>query len=696
MTGAVVICGGKPLALGPCLGRGGEGEIFAAGDGSNRAVKLYFKWDPAREAKVQALTDGGFAKTCRTVAFPLEKVFYPDRRFAGFTMRQVDGHQPIHQLLAPVSRRTCFPVADWSFLVRVAVNVARSVASVHAARVLVGDINSSNFLISQDATVTLIDADSFQVGKFRCLVGMPEYTPPELIGMNLGSVDRTANHDFFGLAVLLFQILCLGRHPFAGVLGNRNAPIETAIARGQFAYSTLRDSGASPPGAAVSLNDLPRGIREKFERAFAPRVGLRPVASDWVSELQAMESDLIICPRHPYHHIAHATAPCPWCRIEGEIKKPVFRAAPASQRPPASPPDTKLHHDVRAAIAAAKSCAAERIMPTWHRPGARPSKSAELLRIRCKFRPDEIRESLRNQWSGDGRKRFHEVIARYARADAAATRATELWRRKLGVWDIHALADQLHNRMKSLDQAISRQSIYIARGVSAIAAAHTTERLRAAKIRDAVIAGVGPALRSRLSQHSIETAADISRDALTKVSLLGTDRAFALLLWQEGLAVAAERSLRGNEQFMLHAAEQSTSQFRDNLGKLTEAIKGEITDLQRRQLALQKQTACIDPPLVAALAEREQARVDLEHLGIYPPAAVRAMVMNTVHPPPTSVPPTPVKRAAKSCPLCGSPMVKRWAPSSRSARVTTTMFFGCSRYPTCRGTLPARSAGKAP
>jgi DNA-binding helix-hairpin-helix protein with protein kinase domain len=78
----------------------------------------------------------------------------------------------------------------------------------------VGDINHSGFLISPEAKVKLIDADSFQVSDgakhYFCKVGVPEYTPPELQNQPLGGVLRTSNHDAFGLAVVIFQLLFMG------------------------------------------------------------------------------------------------------------------------------------------------------------------------------------------------------------------------------------------------------------------------------------------------------------------------------------------------------------------------------------------------------------------------------------------------------------------------------------------------------
>src|SRR5712691_4689158 len=87
------------------------------------------------------------------------------------------------------------------------------------------------------ALVTLVDTDSFQVCEphngvvYRCPVGKPEFTPPELQGCPFAQVDRAPEHDLFGLAVLLFQLLMEGTHPFAGVYQGHGdpPPYETRI-----------------------------------------------------------------------------------------------------------------------------------------------------------------------------------------------------------------------------------------------------------------------------------------------------------------------------------------------------------------------------------------------------------------------------------------------------------------------------------
>jgi DNA-binding helix-hairpin-helix protein with protein kinase domain len=154
--------------------------------------------------------------------------------------------------------------------------------------------------VADDATVVLIDTDSFQFSfggvLFRCKVGVPEFTPPELQGKNLSTVVRTDNHDNLGLAILIFCTLMMGRHPFAGrYLGQGDMPMDRAIAEYRFAYSSRRGSTLmeAPPNVPT-LAGLPVSLADTFEQAFGPggSTGTRVSASEWATLLAKGESEL--------------------------------------------------------------------------------------------------------------------------------------------------------------------------------------------------------------------------------------------------------------------------------------------------------------------------------------------------------------------------------------------------------------------
>ncbi|MCL1492173.1 MAG: protein kinase [Pseudanabaena sp. Salubria-1] len=149
----------------------------------------------------------------------------------GFLMPKLDTSKakPIFQYYNPSERRKESPTFSYVSLLWTARNLARAVRSVHSRGYVIGDVNESNVLVADDAIVTLVDTDSFQVNDgttvYRCTVGKPEYTPPELQGVSFRDVDRSVEHDLFGLGVLIYQLLMEGTHPFGGVFrGQGEAP----------------------------------------------------------------------------------------------------------------------------------------------------------------------------------------------------------------------------------------------------------------------------------------------------------------------------------------------------------------------------------------------------------------------------------------------------------------------------------------
>jgi DNA-binding helix-hairpin-helix protein with protein kinase domain len=315
----------QPVSLLKLLGRGGEGAVYEILGDPTKAAKIYFP-DKARSRrdKVLAMVRAKLQDGITSVAFPTKPLYHSNGDFAGFTMEKVRGRNPVHELYSPSSRRTKFAKANFCFLVRSAINLANAVAAVHAKGCVIGDINHSGILISDDARTTLIDADSFQFtlssDLFRCIVATEDFTPPELQGRRPDEVVRTINHDSFGLGVIIFMLLFMGRHPFIGdFLGTGSLPYEKAIKEFRFAFSTdRRRTGMEPPPHLPTLSDLPPNLATAFETAFGPGSSARgrPAASEWVRLLKEAEVELVPCRQSPAHHYFRSASTCPWCRME--------------------------------------------------------------------------------------------------------------------------------------------------------------------------------------------------------------------------------------------------------------------------------------------------------------------------------------------------------------------------------------------
>ena len=309
------------ISLGEKIGHGGEGEVYIVEGMQGMAAKIYRKeLRKQREAKIRVMIEKKFSTSVKEAAFPIQ-LLNVNREFAGFMMPLASDHLPIHELYNPKSRRIHFKSADFRFLVRTALNLAIAVRNIHRTGCVIGDINQSGILVSQSATVILIDTDSFQfeygTGYFLSEVGVVDYTPPELQGVKLDSVVRTKLHDFFGLAIAIFQLLFMGRHPYSGTNPNSDLGIGEAIAQNQFSFTRDRIDTveAKPPPNFLKLKDMPTPIANAMERAFGLNPKRRPSAQEWISILKGLEQSLKKCSTSEAHYYSRSSQFCIWCKL---------------------------------------------------------------------------------------------------------------------------------------------------------------------------------------------------------------------------------------------------------------------------------------------------------------------------------------------------------------------------------------------
>lgn len=316
---------GSLLRLGVEIAGGGEGKIYSVHQHPSWVAKLYHHPTPelARKLAVMAANppdDPTAAAGHVSIAWVLDPLWQRGR-IVGFLMPRVSEGFPLHDFYTPKSRRDRCPFFNYQYLYRTARNLAAAVSRIHSRGYVIGDVNESNILVSRTALITLVDTDSFQVSEghalYPCPVGKPEFTPPELQGKTLRHVRRRPEQDCFGLAVLIFQLLMEGTHPFAGVYleSGDPPPIEKRIAAGHFAYSS-RSVPYRPTPIAPPANLLTPELQRLFSQCF--EVGhrqpqQRPDAQTWVKALEQAEAQLITCSANPQHRYGSHLSHCPWC-----------------------------------------------------------------------------------------------------------------------------------------------------------------------------------------------------------------------------------------------------------------------------------------------------------------------------------------------------------------------------------------------
>jgi len=333
---------------GPSLFKGGEAILYALPGRDDVLAKVYRKPSEGRAAKLAAMlaappADPMTAQGHASIAWPLDRLLEAEGpRVLGFVMPRVYNARPIFEFYNPRLRLRQCPLFHYGYLLRTARNLAAAVRALHERGYVIGDVNESNLLVTNQALVTLVDCDSFQVpddGRVhRCVVGKMEYTPPELQNARFADIDRTPEHDAFALAVLIFQLLMQGMHPFNGIYTGKGDPPALAqrIHAGHFPYLRGRQIPYEPNPHAPPFAALPLPVQDLmlacFEEGHADP-SARPSAARWQEALKESEKLLTVCGANPQHLHPKDYEGCPWCELTQRYGRDPFPRPEDAIRP---------------------------------------------------------------------------------------------------------------------------------------------------------------------------------------------------------------------------------------------------------------------------------------------------------------------------------------------------------------------------
>lgn len=626
---------GSRLELGKKIGKGGEGEVFLAQNKDKTAVKIYTpKLARSREDKVVAMVEDSLWKETNLIAFPKDVVRSKKGEFLGFTMNVVEGHRPVHELYGVKSRKNHYPKADFRFLIRAAANTARAVGQVHQSPCVIGDLNHSGILVSDAATVALIDADSFQFEKqgnrYPCLVGVADFTPPELHGASLNGVVRLKQHDYFGLGVAIFQLLFMGKHPYAGRYSGADLQLEQMIAKNLFAYSIKRTTGVTPPKATLLLQDLPSDVVDLFERCFGLYPNDRPNPGEWVNTLTKLESNLTRCNVHNMHYFPSASKSCPWCKVENLTGAILFMG----------------YFDVGAAVGAQSNIDIDRLwreieqiilpkMASVQPPIGQVNKpvptqaAQEAKKSPSKFTGYIIIAAIIGLWIATPDLTILWVFAilmawaylgsekninsrewqdKYSIADEAYTKATHDWETRMGIPRLYELKNALEEAAKEYRALPAAKNTALQKLQMDRKNRQLENFLDRYQIRTASISGIGPAKTVTLTSYGIETAADITYNAVTNVPGFGDATARKLIAWRQ----ICERKFVYNSASTPEDAQARSkveAEFSSKARTLANKLAGGKQELAQLAKVTQSRLTTNVPELTVLYKERLQAEV---------------------------------------------------------------------------------------
>ncbi|MEI9928545.1 MAG: hypothetical protein WDN44_13660 [Sphingomonas sp.] len=350
----------RRLELGRLLGEGAAGKVHALPGMPQVAAKLYHGGSEARhhEAKIDAMIANPpdlppalhHQASYPQIAWPQAKLFDVSGRFIGFTMPEIDFGRStsLVNLLQKNSRRIEKLSDYYGYRVLVARNLASVFAELHRAGHHMIDMKPANLRFYPVVSwMAVVDTDGFSIagrsGRIAADQLSDEYIAPESWKRPVSELG--IEQDQFALAVIIFQLLDNGVHPFSGGAADGVAQptdLQARIMGGLYPYA-LRPSAAVMPSAASIHRMFRRGTRVMFDCAFLPG-GRRPTAEEWRDHLDGLLGQLVPCAAKPDEHV-HFGAGCGFCGHEARIaaakvaaRTPVRRHRVGAARPlPAAP-----------------------------------------------------------------------------------------------------------------------------------------------------------------------------------------------------------------------------------------------------------------------------------------------------------------------------------------------------------------------
>jgi DNA-binding helix-hairpin-helix protein with protein kinase domain len=629
------------VRLGRRIGTGAEGEVYEIQDSSDLVAKVYHEPPPPEKAeKLVVLSRLGNERLFNLSAWPVSTLRdAPGGEVVGFVMKKISQAEEIHALHSPKSRLQKFPEASWAFLIYVAANIARAVAAVHEHGLVIGDLNPKNILVTRKATVYLLDVDSFQVsagGKtYRCEGGFPEYTPPELQGVAFREVDRAQGHDSFGLAVVIFQLLFMGRHPFSGrYLGAGEMPLERAIREFRFAYGVEAEARKmrQPPGT-LALDSMPSVLVRLFRRAFLSTD--RPGPREWVEPLDALAKALKKCELHSGHYYYRELRDCPWCGIESDARVRLFNFLLPGD-------DSRRGHfrldEIWKEIESVETPYTSLIQ--WDKILKTSKLSAEVQVFAADKESRLTRALIFSAIAGLAiplllpfplalvmlilaglgacaiarakAPSLENIQARQRRAEEAARRIQEQYDREPGNERWRAKRDELRNQKENYETLAQIRQFRLQQLEAEARKNQLDEFLDQFRIDDAEIKGIVAPIKTALLSHGVETAADVIEE-VSQIPSVGRSQAERLLEWRRNL----ERGFvfdpaRG----VPHETRVKTEREVDALRfRLESELSGGAHYLRRMKQEIETYRQKLEPALTQARQELARAEKDLAVAG---------------------------------------------------------------------------------
>lgn len=294
---------GQSLTLARLVKSGGAGSVYLLSDARQQVAKLYHahldrglcqrKIDAMLRLSPELPDQVEQGKRYVQIAWPQAPLRDARGNFIGFVMPVLDIQRTaeLEEILLERQARAAGLPTGLGAKITLAANLSAVIAALHRQRHYVVDLKPVNLRFYRDSLyIAMLDCDGFSIQgeaeRFPAQQFTVDYLAPELQGRAPVAAGEEIQ-DRFALAVVVFQLLNFGIHPFSGKPVDGKVPTELAgrIREGCYAYGVQPNPRIAPnPTSGHTM--MPAELRRMFDRAFAGPGEARPTAVEWAQALR--------------------------------------------------------------------------------------------------------------------------------------------------------------------------------------------------------------------------------------------------------------------------------------------------------------------------------------------------------------------------------------------------------------------------
>lgn len=211
-----------------------------------------------------------------------------------------------------------------TFRLEIALNLAEVVEQLHSHGHFFIDFKPQNIWVSQSShKIIFLDCDGFSIGgvngeRYPADLMSTDYISPEAFTGVLKPRDLGQEQDLYALAVIIFQLMNHGAHPFQGVITKSHIEAATndeKAYKGLYPHGVDENSSIVPrPGSTHKL--VHKKLRKLFDEAF--NSVSRPSATLWAKTIHELlkQKSIVRCRDFPTKpsHMRFRTLGCPECQ----------------------------------------------------------------------------------------------------------------------------------------------------------------------------------------------------------------------------------------------------------------------------------------------------------------------------------------------------------------------------------------------